>query len=324
MLRAHRLKSTSAFGVLSRESILLVNNLLLATACLVVLTGTLFPLVVDVLNMGKLSVGAPYFNMLFNPLCLVLLAFLGVGQLLRWKKDSLIRLRQALLLNLSVSTAIGLLLPWWITGQWITLVALSLSLSLWVVGGIMIDLWLELRHKSHKLRACVQLSASKYGMWLGHLGVVITVIGVTMTSHFSVERDVRLAENQRIEAGPYAFTLQTLQNIAGPNYQATRATITVQKNNQALTTLYPEKRQYLASGMPMTEVALYPGFINDLYVALGEPVDDQSWAIRVYYKPFVRWIWLGALVMALGGLCAMCDRRYRSRQVAPLPSHTMA
>ncbi len=318
VLRAPVIRSEGRFAPLSRESMLLVNNLLLIGACGVVFIGTLFPLFVDVLDLGKISVGPPYFNTMFVPLTLVLMAALGVGPLLRWKQDdgrSLVR-RTAPWAVLSLILGFGLtaLIP----DRFYFMVGLSLSLVFWVLFGELQDVRERLRNKRRPWAALWHLPRAYKGMLVAHLGMAVLVTGVAVTSYYSVERDVRLAVDETVNVGPYAFHMLELKDVDGPNYLATRAVVEVLDGDRLITVMRPEKRFYLARQMPMTQVALRPGLFQDLYLALGERLDDSAWATRVQYKPFVRWLWLGALIMALGGVLAICDPRYRlSRRRQP-------
>jgi cytochrome c-type biogenesis protein CcmF len=317
VLRAPAIRSEGRFEPLSRETLLLSNNLLLVGACGVVFTGTLFPLLADILDLGKMSVGPPYFNTLFVPLALALLLVLGVGPLLRWKRHDFKQLLPRLLPLLLLSLATGLLLPVLFTGEWQFWVMLAISLVSWVLLTTLYDLRDKLTHKTAPWIALVRLPRGYKGMILAHLGVALCVTGVALTSAYSVGRDVRLQAGEKVAVGPYQFRLLSLQDMDGPNYRATQARVEVlRKNGTVAAVMTPEKRFYTVRQMPMTEVAIEPGLTRDLYVALGEPLADGSWAVRIYYKPFVRWIWLGALCMALGGALAISDPRYRmaSRQ----------
>ncbi len=312
VVRAHLFRDDARFAPVSREMALLGNNLFLCGAALVVFTGTLFPLFVDVMGLGKLSVGPPYFNTLFIPLTMGLLALLGVGPLLHWKQDRLSRLPRWMLPGGAVCLVLGFALPWLLTGRVPVLAAITVGLVLWVLLSVAIDLAGRLRHKQDRLGALGRLPRAQVGMWVAHIGMLVTVTGVAITSAYSVERDVRLSLNEPQVTGPYTFTLEALVDADGPNYAGTRATVRVEDDQgRTVTVLYPEKRLYTERNMPMTEVGLSPGLIQDLYVALGEALDARSWAVRVQYKPFVRWLWLGALIMAFGGLLALSDRRYR-------------
>ncbi len=322
VLRAGAIRSTGQFEPVSRETALLLNNLLLVGACGVVFIGTLFPLVADVLHLGKISVGPPYFDTLFVPLTLVLLLVLGVGPLLRWKHDEPGPLLRRLAPLLLISLAAGFGLPLLAADRFHFLVALALSLAFWVMLTSLYDLADRLRHKADRLAALAALPSGFKGMLLAHLGLAVCVIGVAITSTYSVERDVRLRVGEAVSIGPYEFQLNSLRDKRGPNYIATRARVEVRTHSGDVeTVLEPEKRIYTVQRMPMTEVAIQPGLTRDLYLALGEPLADGSWAVRIYYKPLVRWIWLGAALMALGGLLASSDPRYRParRRTATVP-----
>ncbi|HRH90931.1 MAG TPA: heme lyase CcmF/NrfE family subunit [Agitococcus sp.] len=310
-LRASHLNSESRYAWLSRESFLLVNNLLLITATTVVLLGTLFPLVADALKLGKISVGPPYFNALFVPVTLVLLAFLGLGSLVNWKRH---QAKEFLPLwkILVVSIALGIVFPLAYFGTAPIRVALSLSLCFWVVLSISRDIYLKAKTAKQGFGAgLLRLSRSYYGMQIAHLGLVITVIGVTLTSTYSVEKDVRLGMNDKVDVGMYQFEWLGVREYNGANFESVQAKVAVLKNGAVIEYLYPEKRLYVVQNRSMTEAAIDGRLLRDVYVAIGEPLDNNQWAVRVYYKPFVRWLWLGALVMALGGGVAMTDKRYR-------------
>jgi len=321
-LRADRLNSESRYAWLSRESFLLVNNLLLITATTVVLLGTLFPLIADAFNLGKISVGAPYFNALFVPVTLVLLVFLGLGSLTNWKRHQLNAFLPLWKVAV-VSVALGVALPLFVFGTAPIKVSLSLSLCSWVVLSIARDIYLKAKTAKQGFGAgLLRLSRSYYGMQLAHLGLVITVIGVTLTSNYSVEKDVRLGMNDRVQVGNYQFEWQGVREYKGANFEAIQAKIEVFKNNKSIEYLYPEKRLYIVQNRSMTEAAIDGGLFRDLYVAIGEPLENNQWAVRVYYKPFVRWLWLGALVMAFGGMVAMSDRRYRLQKASSVATGT--
>ncbi|MBK6758250.1 MAG: heme lyase CcmF/NrfE family subunit [Moraxellaceae bacterium] len=321
-LRADRLNSESRYAWLSRESFLLVNNLLLITATTVVLLGTLFPLIADAFNLGKISVGAPYFNALFVPITLVLLVFLGLGSLTNWKRHQLNAFLPLWKVAVA-SVALGVALPLFVFGTAPIKVALSLSLCSWVVLSIARDMYLKAKTAKQGFGAgLLRLSRSYYGMQLAHLGLVITVIGVTLTSTYSVEKDVRLGMGDRVEVGNYQFEWQGVREYKGANFESIQAKIQVFKDNKSIEYLYPEKRVYVVQNRSMTEAAIDGGLFRDLYVAIGEPLENNQWAVRVYYKPFVRWLWLGALVMAFGGIVAMSDRRYRLQKASAVVAGT--
>lgn len=311
VLRASTIRSEGRFDPVSRETLLLTNNILLVGACAVVFLGTLFPLFVDVLGLGKLSVGPPYFNALFAPLSLALMAALGVGPLLRWKTDDLYRLRWPLTFNALLSALLGFGLTYLLAPTFHWLVALSLGLVFWVVLTEVEDIRSRIRHKHHPWQALLQLPRHYKGMVLGHLGLAVTVTGIAIVSFYDVAVDVRLSKDHSAVVAGHEFRMTDLYDYQGPNFVATRAMVEVYRGERRVTTMHPEKRFYTARQMPMTQVALSPGLTRDLYVALGERLDDGSWAVRVQYKPFVRWIWLGAVIMSIGGFLAISDPRYR-------------
>ena len=310
--RAKQVGLGGKFDVVSRESLLLSNNVLLAVAAGSVLLGTLYPLIIDALGMGKLSVGPPYFNSVFVPLMVPALFLMGVGPIARWKKASLpelaVRLRWAFL----ASGATALILPF-VLGQWKPLVALGLMLAFWIVTTALLNIWERVKTTSGQLSVFQKLKAqtrSYYGMHLAHIGIAVFVLGVTIVTGYQSEQDVRMDVGDTVNAGGYSFRFNGITNVAGPNYQAARAEIEVSKNGNVVNKMYPEKRTYVASENVMTETAIDTGLFRDLYISLGEPVSGGAWSVRVYYKPLVSWIWGGALLMALGGGLALSDRRY--------------
>lgn len=313
-VRAGELNSESRYQWFSRETFLLLNNLLLITATSVVLLGTLFPLIADALHLGKISVGPPYFNTLFVPLVFLLLFFLGIGPLVNWKRHEPRRLLRPLGVILLAGVALGVVLPLAIHGSTTVRVSLSLSLCAWVALSMLRDVWIKAgTAQGGRLAGMRRLSRAYVGMQLGHLGLLVTIVGVTLTAAFSIERDVRLGDGHEVTAGDYRVVWQGVREVPGPNYIATEGTAVLyrQGGTEPLRVLHPEKRRYLAGGQVMTETAIDGGLFRDVYVAMGEPLENGQWAVRVYYKPFVRWMWLGALIMALGGLVAASDRRYR-------------
>ncbi|MCQ4299720.1 heme lyase CcmF/NrfE family subunit [Pseudomonas songnenensis] len=308
-LRAPVVKSQVGFGLWSRETLLLVNNLLLVVATAMILLGTLYPLLLDALSGAKLSVGPPYFNAMFVPLIGALMVTLGVGILVRWKDTPLkwlLGMLTPVLITSVVLGGLGSLL--FGDFNWAVL-AVSL-LAAWVVIASIRDLLDKTRHKG-LLKGMRSLAPSYWGMHLAHLGLAVCAIGVVLTSHQSAERDLRLAPGESLSLGGYEFVFEGAVHHEGPNFTSDKATIRVLDGDKQIATLHPEKRLYTVQQMPMTEAGIDAGFTRDLYVALGEPLGDGAWAVRVHIKPFVRWIWLGALMMGLGGVLAASDRRYR-------------
>ena len=310
--RAQRVGLGGQFEVVSRESFLLTNNVLLVVAAGSVFLGTLYPLFLDALGLGKLSVGPPYFETVFVPLMAPALFLMGVGPLARWKQASLPELAVRLRWAFAVSLAGGLLLPLTM-GQWTPLASFGLLLALWIVASSVSNLVSRVRqapgmNAGAKLRA---QSRSYYGMLLAHTGMAVFVVGVTMVKSYEAEKDVKLAPGESVELGGYTFRFDAVEDVKGPNYVAARGTFSVTRGASSLSKMYPEKRIYNVQKNPMTEAAIDTGFTRDLYVSLGEQVGDKAWVVRVQVKPFVDWIWGGCVLMALGGLLAVLDRRYR-------------
>ena len=311
--RAPRIGLGGGFEPLSRESMLLANNVMFAAAAGSVLLGTLYPLALDASGLGKISVGPPYFETVFVPLMAPALFLMGVGPLARWKKASIPDLATRLRWAFAASLAAGLVLPF-AMGRWSALVAVGLLLAAWVAASGVVQLYQKIRNAAGGTSAWTRLRSTPratYGMLLAHFGVAVFVTGVTLVKGYDSERDVRMEPGDTVELGGYTFRLDGVREVQGPNYVAARAQIQVDKNGRAVTTLYPEKRIYTVQNMPMTEAAIDPGFTRDLYVSLGDAVSATAWIVRVQHKPFVDWIWGGCLLMALGGAVAASDRRYR-------------
>jgi cytochrome c-type biogenesis protein CcmF len=326
-VRASALTSESRYELVSREMFLLANNLLLLTATTVVFLGTLFPLVADALNLGKISVGPPYFNLLFVPITLLLVFFMGLGPQANWKRHEAGKLLKPYALILTASLLLGVAVPLLWFGTSTIRVALACALTFAVIMAQLRDVSIKVRSaRAGSWAGLRRLPRSYVGMQLAHTGLMITVIGVALTATHSIERDLRMAPGDSVTEGPYTFVFHGVGEREGPNYVARRGEIEVFKGGESLRILHPEKRIYNVQRNTMTEAAIDPGLFRDLYVALGEPLDEASgghaWAVRVYHKPFVRWLWLGAIFMAIGGMVAASDRRYRMRQTreAVLPA----
>jgi len=309
--RAPKVGLGGKFDLISRESMLLTNNVLLAVASASVFLGTLYPLFMDALGFGKLSVGPPYFHTVFVPLMVPLVMMMGLGPIARWKQASLPDIWKRVRWALAASVIVALVLPLTL-GLWTPLIALGMWLAAWLIFTAALDLRKRLAGTGSLWQRIKQPSLSYYGMQFAHLGVAVFIIGVTMVKGYETERDVRMEVGDTLEAGGYVFRFEGAREKQGPNYVAAEGRMSVSKNGKLVTELFPEKRQYNASGMPMTEAAIDTGVFRDLYVSLGEPIpDSEAWAVRVYIKPFVDWIWAGCLFMALGGILAISDRRYR-------------
>ncbi|HSM69623.1 MAG TPA: heme lyase CcmF/NrfE family subunit [Xanthomonadales bacterium] len=305
-LKAPKMVQGEGFEGVSRETMLLINNLLLGVMAAMVLTGTLYPLVIDAFGAGKISVGAPYFGLLFGLLLVPLAIALPFGMFSRWRSDRLWRVARNLawpgLLALLAAIGTALLVP-----------GAGVQGTLGAAGGV----WLmaaSLAWPIKRIRQQGRFSRAETGMTLAHFGLGVFLIGVGLTGTISSEKHLRMAAGDQFELGGYVFVFQGTRGVEGPNYVADRGEFLVLKDGQELTRMYSEKRRYLQSGQVMTEAAIDAGLTRDLYVSLGEPLDGgQAWAVRLYHKPFVRWIWLGALFMTAGGLLAASDRRYRKK-----------
>ncbi|WP_298213157.1 heme lyase CcmF/NrfE family subunit [Acidovorax sp.] len=311
-MRASKVRSSGSFALLSRETFLMLNNVLLTTAAAAVLLGTLYPLLVDALNLGKLSVGPPYFNAVFVPIMVPVLLFMVVGTYARWKSDSLADLARKLGGAALVSLLLGCGLPL-LAGRWSAMAALGLSLALWIVLTSLQQIYRQLRDTLH----WKSTPWSFWGMHIAHIGIAVSVVGVTMVKGYETEKDVRMGVGDTVAVGGYTFKLTGIREAKGPNYSADVGDVELSQGGQVLRTLHPEKRTYFSSTMPMTEAAIDTGLTRDVYVSLGERLqggDHPAWAMRVYYKPFVSWIWGGCLLMAMGGALAALDRRYRKKR----------
>ncbi len=300
--RAPKSSLGGKFSLSSRETFILLGNVFLVVSAGSVLLGTLYPLLIDALHLGKISVGPPYFNSVFVPIMAPLLVLMGIGPWTNWKNSDLVSVIKRLWLAGLVAVPAGVSIPL-MMGEFTWLAGLGFLLAFWVIAS-----------------GCLQIirqakvgkpTRSFIGMQVAHLGIAVFVIGVTMVGAYQEEKDVRMSAGESVSVGGYQIQLQGVNIVPGPNYQAMRGTFLLSKNGAAQTALYPEKRNYFSSSMPMTEAAIDVGLTRDIYVSLGEVLPDRSWAVRVYYKPFVDWIWGGCLLMALGGILSISDKRYR-------------
>jgi cytochrome c-type biogenesis protein CcmF len=309
--RAPLMKGNFGFDLVSREIFLLTNNVILVVASASVFLGTLFPMFYQAITDDLISIGPPYFNAIFIPLMTLLVLVLGVGPMCRWKKTSISYLIEQLGKVALASLAIGVVLPTIILLQvsWVAIVAVTLAA--WIVLSMLKDMANKTANKVTRLAGLRALSLSYYGMQAAHFGMVLMLIGVAFTSEFSEEKSVLLAPGESIDVGSYNFTFNDTQAITGPNYVGNQADFSVSKNGNGLSNLNPERRIYLATGTPSTEMAIDAGFLRDLFVTLGEEKENSAWTMTIYVKPFIRWIWLGAIFMAFGGTVAAGDKRYR-------------
>jgi cytochrome c-type biogenesis protein CcmF len=314
-VRAPNIPRGGGFAALSRESLLLGNNVLLIVVTALVLLGTLAPLVYDAFGWGKISVGFPWFNAMFVMFMPLMILFMGAGPLTRWKHQDPVLLLKRLWIAFAISVAGGLLvaLPA-VSGS--ASAGLAVALSLWLVTTLLSGLRQRLKNKSG-LAGLLRDFAGRggrgyYGMWLAHLGIAVFVIGVTFVSQFDIEKDIRMSPGQSVDLSGYRFQFEGAKPHTGPNYRSQLGTVRVFKGDNEVALLQPEKRTYLVQTKPMTEAGIDAGFWRDIYVSLGEPLGGGDWSLRLYYKPMVRWIWLGGLFIAAGGLLAASDPRYRN------------
>jgi cytochrome c-type biogenesis protein CcmF len=268
------------------------------------------------LGYGKLSVGPPYFEAVFVPLMIPMVLMMGLGPLARWKKMAVPDLAKRVQWAFGAAAVIAVLLPF-VGGKWTPMIALGLLLGLWVIASLVVSIVPRWTGEGSFMQRVRKQSLSYYGMQLAHLGVAVFIIGVTLVKGYETERDVRMNVGDVVHAGGYDFRFDGVTEETGPNYVAGKGHVVVSKNGNRVTELFPEKRQYNVSGMPLTEAAIETGFFRDLYVSLGEEIPESAgaWAVRVYIKPFIDWIWFGCLLMALGGMLAVSDRRYRIHKV---------
>jgi len=312
-LRAPVVKSEIGFNWLSRETLLLTNNIILSVAMVTVLLGTLYPMIADAMGGGKISVGPPYFNVFFLPLMGLLCLLMALGPLANWKRTNLQHLVGFLWKPWVVSLIVAVIFPWLYGDEYRFSAAIAVFIASWITTALLADFSHRLRNANSFLSGVRKLGLSYYAMVIAHLGIAVTLIGISLTSIYSIERDLRMQEQQTVSLLDYQFTMESLKKIKGPNYIADEALISVTQSGKHIAEMQPQKRRYYARGSVTTEVALEAGFFRDLYVAMGEPVDDNAWAMRVHIRPFIRWIWLGALMMAFGACLAVMDKRYRKK-----------
>ncbi|GHF77512.1 heme lyase CcmF/NrfE family subunit [Thalassotalea marina] len=310
--RASNVASFSRFSFYSRETALLLCNIILVVATVTVLLGTLYPLLIDAAGLGKLSVGPPYFNAVFIPIMSVLFIVMGIGPLIRWKKAKQGELRKQITKPSIAAISLGLLFPFVYAGEFNLLVSFGMMLALWVSLVVIKDLRNQAQGKDGYQFSRVTLS--QWGMTVAHMGIAVTIVGVTLVSVYEQEVSVKLHAGESYTVEGYKVTFNGIKPVQGPNYSAEQGQLQVEKDGEFVALLKPERRTYLVQTMGMTEAGIDPGLFRDVYVALGDPLPEGAWAIRIHYKPFVRWIWLGAIFMSFGGLLAMLDKRYRRKK----------
>ncbi|NNJ96442.1 MAG: c-type cytochrome biogenesis protein CcmF, partial [Gammaproteobacteria bacterium] len=307
--RSETVSTTGSFKWFSRETALLLNNAILVTAAVAVFVGTLYPLVLDAFGLGKISVGRPYFDSMFALIGAPLLLLLGIGPYVRWKSDDPARVRKSLQVVFAISLALGLILPFVIDGALNIGAGLGLAAALWV--GIT-----TLQHYIKRVRSASKVPLAYTGMTLAHLGMAMFVAGVTMVMAYEQEKDLRMEPGSSYKMSGYEFKFLGTRKVQGPNYVADEGRIEVYHDGELIEELNPQKRVYNDQNNPMTEASIEISLMRDLYSALGEPLGGGAWSMRLYYKPMIRWIWLGCIFMTIGGVLAVSDRRYRRSRVA--------
>jgi len=314
--RAPGLDSDAGFSPNSRETFLLLNNVLLVVATIVVFYGTLAPLIYEVLDMGKISVGAPWFNKVFLLPMLPLVFLVGIGMHTTWRSHKGNLLTSKLMLPAIISIVLGILIPGLLYGRFGVMVSVGVIAALWVMSTSVIEPIRSWR----RAEGTARITPAVLGMSIAHFGVGMFILGVTLTSAFNVETDMSMRSGESVEVAGHAFELRELRQVQGPNYTAIEGTIEIRKDGNFVTEVHPQKRQYLVQKNWMTEAGIDVQWNKDLFIALGDQLGNDTWSVRIQYKPMIRFIWFGAIVMALGGLIAVTDRRYRSTA----PAHARA
>ncbi|RDB42463.1 heme lyase CcmF/NrfE family subunit [Halomonas sp. DQ26W] len=309
--RAPSVKGGAEFTAVSREGTLLANNVLLVVALAAVLLGTLYPLVMDALGLGKISVGPPYFDTVFVPLMLPLIFLTGLGPLMRWKRVAPGELTARLWHTLLAALVFAVLLPLLLQGSTTVMATLGLTMAFWLILAALRDIYAKVAHRQRRLAALRKLPASYWGMHVSHMGLAVLVIGITVLSVFESERDVRLGPGEQHELAGYTFVLESIEQRRGPNYDALEARVVVTRDGEPVTVLLPQRRTYWVQTMPMSNAAIHTTLRRDLFAALGEPLGGGAWSLRLYHNPLQVWLWIGSGMIILGGFIAVADRRYR-------------
>jgi len=315
-IRAPMVKDNAHYALVSKENLLLLNNILLLTASASILLGTLYPLVLDALNLGKISVGSPYFTAVFAPVMAPIFLFAGIAPMFAWRKADTAKLVKQLWPVFLGSWVIGAgsVAVFWSASDIKSMA--GLSMALWLAAGALLSFYTRASLRATLWEGLRSQSPSIYGMSLAHLGAAVFLVGAVLSNQYSVEKIVRLAPGESAELAGYSFKFEGVAEVQGPNYRAKEGSFKVFKDGRQVAELKPQKRIYKVQRNTMTEAAIEPGLLRDLYVALGEPMEKGAWSVRVYVKPFIRWIWLGGLFMMAGGCCSVADRRYRLGAVA--------
>lgn len=310
-LRLQHMEKSGGFEAVSRETGLLINNVLFALMTAVVLLGTLYPLVIDMLDLGSISVGPPYFNFFAVVIFAPLILLLGPGQNVRWKRDGMDQIFRRMVFPGIAAVVLALAISFSLAGTFSILIFAGTLLGIWILAHQLQDIRSQLRNASSWFSGLRRLSFTYWGMQAAHLGVAVMLVGVTFTVALSEQKDVRLAAGDEVEVMGFLFSLDRYHTVSGPNYVAEEGIVSISKNGKFIADVFPQKRTYLAGGQTLTEAGIVGNLWRDLYVSMGEPLDGGAWAVRLYVKPFVRWIWYGAALMALGAILAILDKRYR-------------
>ncbi|WP_273826986.1 heme lyase CcmF/NrfE family subunit [Providencia rettgeri] len=307
-LRGHKVRSRVNNALWSRESMLLGNNVILTAAMLVVLLGTLLPLVHKQIGLGTISIGEPFFNTMFIALMVPFALLLGIGPLVRWGRDRPAAIKKMLIIATVMTLILSFALPMLMEDRVEALTVVGLMMAIWIAILAFAEMKVRISKK-------IKLTSSYWGMVCAHLGLAVTIVGIAFSQNYSIERDVKMKPGDNIAIHGYTFTFNGVREADGPNYQGVIGSISVTKNDKVVSILMPEKRFYSVSRAVMTEAAIDGGITRDLYAALGEEVEKNTWTMRLYYKPFVRWIWSGGVLMAIGALFCLFDPRYRRRKL---------
>ncbi|PCS22021.1 heme lyase CcmF/NrfE family subunit [Candidatus Enterovibrio escicola] len=313
-LRVSAIRTRGNFQLISRENALLANNILLIAALFVVLLGTLLPLVHKQIGLGSVSIGEPFFNLLFTWLAVPFVFLLGIGPLVRWKRGNFTNVKKALIVSGSVSVVVGIGVVWIFADFFMPLAALGAVMCFWIIITQSVEVYQSATDHHHLMTGLQRLGCSHWAMVCGHIGLGVLILGIAMVQHYDIELDVKMTVGDTVEVKGYHFYFVGLRDKEGPNYNGYIADFDIYRRNKLINQLHAEKRFYNVQRSMMTEAAIDRGITRDLYLAMGERLDDDSWAFRIYYKPFIRWIWFGAIIMSIGGLLSMSDKRYRFRQ----------
>ncbi len=307
-VRAPKIKSTHNFAFFSRENFILLNNILLIVAMATVLIGTLYPLFVDALTNEKISVGPPYFNMVFIPTASLLFIAMGIAPICRWHQTTVQQVIKKLCIHLLICVISALMICWLFIGYFSWQISFALILSIWITIALISEIWHRMPALNNSWEKITHLTTRQYAMMIAHLGVAVCIIGIAISSNFSVEKDVSMSPGDNVIVGPYDFQFTKLTSVTGPNYSGAAAYFNISHDGKMISSMIAQNRIYTVQKVAMSEAAINAGLFRDLYIALGEPLPNNAWGMRIYYKPFVRWIWAGGILMLIGGLMTFIRR----------------